>query len=99
LGATGRQVRRSVAIEGLVVGLAASTVGLFAGLGLAKLLNWLFGRFGLDLPQSGTVFAMRTVIVSLLLGTIVTRIATFFPARRAKKVAIRVTIRSEEPTS
>ena len=86
LGATRRQVRRSVAIEGLVVGLAASTVGLFAGLGLAKLLNWLFGRFGLDLPQSGTVFALRTVIVSLLLGTIVTRIATFFPARRATRV-------------
>jgi putative ABC transport system permease protein len=86
LGATRRQVRRSVALEGLVLGLAASTVGLFAGLGLAKLLNWLFGVFGLDLPQSGTVFALRTVIVSLLLGTIVTRIATFFPARRATRV-------------
>jgi putative ABC transport system permease protein len=86
LGATRRQVRRSVAIEGLVLGLAASTVGLFAGLGLAKLLDWLFGVFGLDLPQSGTVFALRTVIVSLLLGTIVTRIATFFPARRATRV-------------
>ena len=39
LGASRKQVMRSVVIEGLVIGLLASVVGLFAGFGLAKLLT------------------------------------------------------------
>ena len=39
LGASRKQVMRSVVIEGLVIGLLASVVGLFAGVGLAKLLD------------------------------------------------------------
>ena len=53
LGASRKQVMRSVVIEGLVIGLLASVVGLFAGLGLAKLLTALGG----DLPEVGLVFS------------------------------------------
>ncbi|HWC45538.1 MAG TPA: ABC transporter permease, partial [Casimicrobiaceae bacterium] len=60
LGATRRQVLTSVIVEALVIGFLASVVGLFAGLGLAKLLNQLFVSFGIDLPKAGTVFATRT---------------------------------------
>ena len=66
LGATRRQVLRSVLIEAFVIGLLASIVGLFLGLLLAKALNSLLVSFGIDLPQAGTVFKTRTVIVSLL---------------------------------
>jgi putative ABC transport system permease protein len=86
LGATRKQVRRSVIVEGFVIGLLASIVGLFLGLGLAKLLNQLFIWFGIELPTAGTVFATRTVIVSLLLGTIVTVLASLVPAVRATRV-------------
>jgi putative ABC transport system permease protein len=86
LGASRRQVLWSVVIEALVIGLLGSVVGLFLGLALAKLLNKLFVVVGIDLPQGNTVFATRTVIVALLVGTIVTLVASIRPARRATKV-------------
>jgi putative ABC transport system permease protein len=86
LGATRRQVLGSVILEALVIGFLASLVGLFAGLGLAKLLNQLFVSLGIDLPKAGTVFATRTIVVSLVLGTVVTLIASLRPAVRATHV-------------
>jgi putative ABC transport system permease protein len=86
LGATRRQILRSVILEAFVIGLGASIVGLFAGLGLAVGLNRLFKALNLDLPQTDTVFATRTVVVSLLVGTVVTLIAGLFPAIRATRV-------------
>jgi putative ABC transport system permease protein len=76
----------SVIVEALVIGLVASIVGLFSGLGLAVGLNALFRALNLDLPQTETVFAARTVIVSLLVGTLVTVFAGLFPALRATRV-------------
>jgi putative ABC transport system permease protein len=86
LGASRRQVLRSVLLESFVIGLAASVVGLFAGLGLAKGLNALFVALGINLPQAGTVLAARTIIVSLLTGALVTLAAGLFPAIRATRV-------------
>ncbi len=86
LGASRRQVLRSVMLESFVIGLAASLVGLFAGLGLAKGLNAAFVALGVNLPQAGTVLAGRTIIVSLLVGTLVTLAAGLFPAVRATRV-------------
>jgi putative ABC transport system permease protein len=86
LGATRRQVYWSVVLEAFVIGVIASVIGLFLGLGLAKALNALFVSLGIDLPQVGTVFKERTVIVALLVGVIVTLIAAIRPALRATKV-------------
>jgi putative ABC transport system permease protein len=86
IGASRRQVLISVIVEALVIGLVASIVGLFSGLGLAVGLNALFRALNLDLPQTETVFAARTVIVSLLVGTLVTVFAGLFPALRATRV-------------
>ena len=86
LGASRRQVLRSVILEALVIGLGASIVGLFSGLGLAVGLNALFKALNLDLPQTETVFATRTIVVSLAVGTLVTLIAGLFPAIRATRV-------------
>ena len=86
LGASRRQVLRSVILEALVIGLGASIVGLFSGLGLAVGLNELFKALNLDLPQTQTVFATRTIVVSLVVGTLVTLIAGLFPAIRATRV-------------
>jgi putative ABC transport system permease protein len=86
LGGSRKQVLASVVAEGFVLGLLASTIGLFLGLGVGKGMNALFVSFGLDLPQAGTVFATRTVVVSLILGTSVTVLASIFPALRATRV-------------
>jgi putative ABC transport system permease protein len=86
LGASRRQVLRSILIESLAVGLVASLVGLVAGLGLAQGLFALFNAAGLTLPNSGTVVHTRTVIVSILVGVIVTVLASLRPALRATRV-------------
>jgi putative ABC transport system permease protein len=82
LGASRKQVMRSVVIEGLVIGLLASVLGLFAGFGLASLLSAVGG----ELPEAGMVFSLRTVLVSLLVGTGITLLASVVPARRATRV-------------
>ncbi|HKE78865.1 MAG TPA: ABC transporter permease [Solirubrobacteraceae bacterium] len=87
LGASKRQLKRSVLIEGLVLGVFASVVGLFLGLGLAKGLNGLFQLFNIDLPQASMVLAPRTVIVALALGIVITLIASLSPARRVTRIA------------
>jgi putative ABC transport system permease protein len=87
LGATRRQVLASVLLEAFVIGLLASVIGLFLGLALAKGLNALFVSFGIDLPQTGIVFKARTIIVSLLVGVIVTMLAAVRPALRSTRVA------------
>jgi putative ABC transport system permease protein len=86
LGASRKQVMRSVVLEGLVIGLLASAIGLVLGFGIAKGMLALFSALGVDLPDAGTVFALRTAIVSLALGTGITLLATIMPARRATRV-------------
>src|SRR3712207_6571602 len=86
LGASRRQVLRSVVLEGLVIGVLASLIGLVAGFGIAQGLNALFRAVGSDLPEADTVAATRTIVVSLLVGIGITVIASLLPARRATRV-------------
>ena len=86
LGASRRQVLRSVVLEGAVIGLVASAIGVALGVLLAKGLSALFAALNLDLPQSGTIVQPRTVIVSLLVGTLVTLFASVWPAVRATRI-------------
>jgi putative ABC transport system permease protein len=86
LGASRRQVLRSVLAESLIVGVLASIVGLVVGIFLAKGLFALFNSVGLSLPSSSTVLKSRTIIVSLLVGIIVTMLASLRPALRATRV-------------
>jgi putative ABC transport system permease protein len=86
LGASRRQVLRSVIIEALVVGIVASVAGLFLGLALGKGLFSLFDAVGFTLPNNGLTFQTRTVVVALLVGVLVTLLASLRPALRATRV-------------
>jgi putative ABC transport system permease protein len=86
LGASRTQVLRSVVLEALVMGILASIVGLFAGLALAKGLFSLFDAVGFTLPNNGLTLETRTVIVALLVGIVVTLLASLRPALRATRV-------------
>jgi putative ABC transport system permease protein len=86
IGASRRQVLGSVVTEALAIGTLASVAGLFLGFALAKGLNALFVALELDLPTTGAVYATRTIVVSLLIGILVTLVAGVFPAIRATKV-------------
>ena len=86
IGASNRQVLSSIIVEALVVGIAASVVGLFLGLLLAKFLFWFFGVVGFTLPNTGLVFETRTIVVALAAGILVTLLASVYPALRATMV-------------
>jgi putative ABC transport system permease protein len=86
LGASRRQVRRSIVWEGLAIGTLASVVGIGVGLGLAVGLFKLFDAVGFTLPNNGLVLHDRTVIVALIVGIFVTFLASLRPAFRATRV-------------
>jgi len=86
LGSTRRQVARSVLFEATVIGLIGSIIGLALGIVIAMGIRVLFGRFGLDLSGQSLIITSRTVIVSLVVGLLVTLVAAYLPARKAGKV-------------
>jgi putative ABC transport system permease protein len=87
LGASRRQVLGAVFSEALVIGILASGIGLLAGIGYAKAIDALFKTVGFDVPSSGTVILTRTIVVALLVGVVLTIVASLFPAVRATRVA------------
>jgi putative ABC transport system permease protein len=86
MGASRRQVNRSVLAEAFVVGVVGSTLGLGAGYLLALGLRALFSLIGLDLSGASFPVMPRTVGVSYAVGVIVTMIAAYLPARRAARI-------------
>ena len=86
LGASRAQILRSVVEEGLLLGIVGAVLGLLGGILLAPALDDLFKLFGAELPDNGTVLETRTIVVSLLVGTVVTVLAGLAPALRATRV-------------
>ncbi len=86
LGGSRRQVLGSIVLESLVVGTVASIIGLVSGLALAKGLFKLFDAVGFTLPNQGLLLETRTIVVSLLVGILVTLLASLRPAIRATRV-------------
>ena len=87
LGASRRQVLTSVLSEALAIGLVASVAGIVGGVGFAKAIQALFKAIGFDLPAAGTVIETRTIVVSLVIGMVVTLLASISPAVRATRVS------------
>ncbi len=99
LGATRRQLLRSVLGEGVLLGLLGSALGLLAGLAVAPGLEQLFKSvLGATLPTTGDVVEFRTVWVSLLAGTAVTVLSALVPAIRATRVTPVAAMREGAPT-
>ena len=86
VGATRRQVLRSLLTEALLLGLGSSVIGVGLGTGVAYGLTALMDVMGFSLPSTSMQVEPRTVWVSLLVGTLVTVVAAISPARRATKV-------------
>ncbi len=86
IGASRRQILGSVILESLIIGLLASLVGLGLGVLLAEGIEGLFRALGVELPTADRVFALRTVIVALVVGVGITLVAGLFPAIRATRV-------------
>jgi putative ABC transport system permease protein len=97
IGASRRQVMRTILAEALVQGLGASVLGLFLGLGMARGLSWTMALFGLELPTAAPRLQGTTVLVALLVGTLVTVVAAIAPSRRATRVLPVEALRDSTP--
>jgi putative ABC transport system permease protein len=80
VGASRRQVRRSVFVEALAIGIGGSIIGFVLGLGVASVLVSLF-----DLPGS-LVVRPSAAIIALIVGVVVTVVSALVPAWRASRV-------------
>ncbi|MFI1303838.1 ABC transporter permease [Streptomyces sioyaensis] len=87
VGASRRQVVRSVLIEAALVGLGASAAGFALGLGIAAALRPLLNAGGAGLPDGPLVVSPQAVLSSLAVGVVVTVLAAWLPSRKAAKVA------------
>ena len=86
LGAARAQVLRSVFLEAVIVGLVGSLLGVGLGIVLSFGLRAMLNGFGLELPSGGLIVLPRTIVVSLVLGTLVTVLSALFPAIRAARI-------------
>lgn len=86
VGASRRQVKRSVLLEAAVVGLIASVVGFVLGLGLATGLRSAMSLIGGKIPAGPLVVAPLTVVAAFAVGVLITVLAAWLPARRAAKI-------------
>jgi putative ABC transport system permease protein len=86
VGASRRQVFRSVLLEATIVGIVASLVGLGLGVLAALGLEALLQAFGITLPTGPLVFESRTVVAALVVGVGVTVVSAISPARRAVRI-------------
>ena len=93
IGAGRGQILTSVVVEALLVGLVASAVGLLGGVGIAGLLKVLFDAVGFSLPAGGLVFNASVVVISMIVGVVVTLVAGVAPAVKASRVAPLAAIR------
>ena len=86
VGASRRQVFRSVLAEAAIIGLVSSVIGLGLGVLAALGLQALLRGFGVTLPPGSLVFEPRTVLVGLVVGVGVTVVSAIGPARGAVRI-------------
>ncbi|MCZ2817134.1 ABC transporter permease [Modestobacter sp. VKM Ac-2984] len=97
IGATSRQIRRSVLGEAVLTGLVASVIGVLAGIGLAAGVSALVSRIDSPIPLSGVAVPPYVVGVGIVVGTVTTLIAALSPARAATRVAPLAALRPTDP--
>jgi putative ABC transport system permease protein len=86
VGASRRQVTRSVLAEAFFVGAIAAVTGLAIGVGIGAGMRTLMNATGTKIPDGPLVVSPATVLVSLGVGIVVTVLAAWLPGRRAARI-------------
>ncbi|MCK8680705.1 ABC transporter permease [Streptomyces lichenis] len=86
VGASRRQVTRSVLAEAGLVGLVAAAVGLGLGVLLAVGLRSGMSSFGMKVPGGPLVVTATPIVSALAVGVLITMLAAWLPGRRAAKI-------------
>ncbi|MEU0400477.1 FtsX-like permease family protein [Streptomyces sp. NPDC006197] len=86
VGASRRQITRSVLAEAGLVGLVASAVGYVLGIGLAVGLRSAMSAFEMKVPDGDLVLGATPAVAALAVGVLITMLAAWLPGRRAAKI-------------
>jgi putative ABC transport system permease protein len=86
VGASRRQITMAVFLEALTTGVVASVIGLGLGIVAASGLKALLGALNIDIPAGGTVLKSSTIRTSLVVGILVTVLASLIPVFKAARV-------------
>ncbi|MEU8331478.1 ABC transporter permease [Micromonospora sp. NPDC048839] len=86
VGATGRQVRRMVSVDALVVGASAGLVGLLVGAALAPVLGRLLVEVGFEPSTFRVRYTPWPIVLSLVAGPVIALLAVWSASRRAARV-------------
>jgi putative ABC transport system permease protein len=87
IGASRKQVMRSVLLEATFVGVIASAVGLVVGIGVSIMLKNLLSAAGLEMPSGGVVVTTATILTAFVVGVGMSISSAYFPARRGSRVS------------
>ncbi|UYQ60726.1 ABC transporter permease [Streptomyces peucetius] len=87
LGASRGQIVAATLVEATVVALAASAVGLLAGIGIAAGLQSLFPAIGFPFPEGALVISGLSLLLPLAVGVLVCLASALLPAVRAGRTA------------
>ena len=98
LGVSRPQLTTSVVFEAIVVGLFGSALGVLGGMGLVAAISAVLNNLGMPMGSS-LGLTPAAVITALVLGTIVTVISAWAPARRAGQVKPVEAMRAIESTT
>ena len=95
VGASAKQVRRMIVSEAFLLGLIATLLGIVGGIGVSRLIVWLFNQAGAGFPDTATVLEPRTFVAAAVVGIGVTMLSVFVPARRASTIPPVAAMRPE----
>jgi len=98
LGASRRQILTTVIVEALAIGVLGAVIGVAGGFLIALLLQALLEAFEIDLPTTSLVMESRTIVVSLLVGVVVTLVSSLIPALRSTRVPPIAALQAFTPT-
>jgi putative ABC transport system permease protein len=98
VGATRKQVRRSVLLEALLLGSATSLTGLVVGIGLISAAAAVLSRMDLAVTVPSTVRpGLASLAIPPAVGILVTLLAALSPARAATRVSPVAALRPAAP--
>ncbi|MFH9741786.1 ABC transporter permease [Streptomyces roseolus] len=86
VGASRKQITRSVLAEAGIVGLVASAVGYVLGIGLAVGLRSGMAAFEMKVPDGELVLGATPLLAAFGVGVVITMLAAWLPGRRAAKI-------------
>jgi putative ABC transport system permease protein len=96
IGATRRQVVRSVRLEALAIGTLAGLVGLVAGVGLGHGVVALVQGLSDSAPLGPVDIGAGWIVGGFLVGLVVTLVASWLPTRRVTRVSPMAALRPQE---